>query len=50
MISGYLGKSETFDEAIADFSVAYADQRELDHATLTKAVPAGKIEVADSPA
>ena len=27
-IAGYLGKSDTFDEAIADFAVAYADQTE----------------------
>ena len=45
MISGYLGKSGTFDEAIADFSIAYADQSERDHAALKKAVRAGKIEV-----
>ena len=45
VISGYLGKSDAFDEAIADFSVAYADQSERDHETLTKAVRAGKLEV-----
>ena len=45
-LSGYMGKSDRFDEAIADFSVAYADQSERDHATLKKAVRAGKIEVA----
>ena len=39
-ISGYLGKSDAFDEAIADFSIAYADQSERDHETLMKAVPA----------
>jgi uncharacterized protein (DUF2252 family) len=44
-ISGYLGKSDTFDEAIADFAVAYADQSEVDHAVLLKAVRAGKLEV-----
>jgi len=45
-ISGYLGKnSDKFDEAIADFSVAYADQSERDHETLMKAVRAGKLEV-----
>ena len=44
-ISGYLGKKDTFDEAIADFAVAYADQSERDHETLTKAVRAGKLEV-----
>ena len=44
-ISGYLGKSDKFDEAIADFSVAYADQSERDHEVLMKAVRAGKLEV-----
>src|SRR5208282_5583718 len=45
MISGYLGKSDTFDKAIATFSVAYADQNESDHARVTKAAQAGKLEV-----
>ena len=44
-ISGYLGKSDTFDEAIADFSIAYADQAERDHDALVKAVRAGRLEV-----
>jgi uncharacterized protein (DUF2252 family) len=44
-ISGYLGKSDAFDKAVADFSVAYADQAERDHETLMKAVRAGKLEV-----
>jgi hypothetical protein len=44
-IIGYLGKSDVFDKAIADFSAAYADQSERDHRTLTKAVRAGKLEV-----
>jgi uncharacterized protein (DUF2252 family) len=44
-IAGYLGKSDQFDEAIADFSVAYADQSERDHEILMGAVRAGKLEV-----
>jgi len=44
-ISGYLGKSDAFDQAITDFSIAYADQSERDHETLMKAVRAGKLEV-----
>jgi uncharacterized protein (DUF2252 family) len=44
-IAGYLGKSDQFDEAIADFSVAYGDQSEKDHEVLMKAVRAGKLEV-----
>ncbi|MBL8795226.1 MAG: DUF2252 domain-containing protein [Planctomycetia bacterium] len=44
-ISGYLGKTDQFDEAVADFSVAYADQSERDHEAFVKAVRAGKVEV-----
>jgi len=44
-ISGYLGKSDKFDLAIADFSLAYADQTEKDHRALTQAVRAGDLEV-----
>jgi len=32
-ISGYLGKSDTFDCAIAAFAASYADQAERDYAT-----------------
>jgi uncharacterized protein (DUF2252 family) len=44
-ISGYLGTSEKFDEAIARFATAYADQTERDHKILKKAVHDGKLEV-----
>jgi hypothetical protein len=44
-ISGYLGKSDAFDKAVADFAFAYADQIERDHETFVKAVRAGKVEV-----
>ncbi len=43
-ISGYLGKSDTFDQAIGAFSLAYADQTEHDHAALVKAVRSGRLE------
>jgi len=45
LIAGYLGESDVFDQAIADFAVAYADQSERDHQVLTKAARAGKLEV-----
>jgi hypothetical protein len=41
-ISGYLGKSEAFDEAVAEFANAYADQTERDRILLLKAIRAGK--------
>jgi uncharacterized protein (DUF2252 family) len=43
-LSGYMGKSETFDQALAEFSVAYADQNERDHAALEKAIRSGKVK------
>jgi len=42
-ISGYLGKSDVADRAIAAFSMAYADQNESDHAALKRAVRTGKV-------
>jgi len=45
LISGYLGQSDSFDKAIAAFSIAYADQSEKDHAVLMKAVRRGDLEV-----
>ncbi len=44
MLSGYMGKSDTFDKAIASFSFAYADQNEKDYASLNHAIKEGKIE------
>jgi hypothetical protein len=43
-IAGYLGKKEDFDEALADFSEAYADQNEKDHQALVQAVREGRLE------
>jgi len=45
IISGYLGKGDDFDNAIAQFAKAYADQTERDHAELRAAVKNGRIEV-----
>ena len=44
VLSGYLGKSTAFEDALADFSVAYADQNERDHAALLTAIREGKLE------
>jgi uncharacterized protein (DUF2252 family) len=43
MISGYMGTAEVFDNAIADFAVAYADQNERDYQQLLEAVSAGRV-------
>jgi hypothetical protein len=42
-ISAYLGTSDTFDGAIADFAEAYADQNERDHSAYRAAIKAGRI-------
>jgi uncharacterized protein (DUF2252 family) len=44
-IAAYLGKSPSFDHAIADFSSAYADQNERDYAALQAAAADGRITV-----
>ncbi|MBS1883445.1 MAG: DUF2252 domain-containing protein [Actinobacteria bacterium] len=36
-IAAYLGKGETFDQAMVDFAVAYADQNEADYAAVMAA-------------
>jgi hypothetical protein len=36
-MAGYMGKSEVFDQAIASFAMAYADQTAVDFAALVKA-------------
>jgi uncharacterized protein (DUF2252 family) len=43
-IAGYIGKGGTLSEAIADFSVIYADQAEDDHQALVQAVKEGRVE------
>jgi uncharacterized protein (DUF2252 family) len=42
-IAAYLGAGPGFDQAIARFSTAYADQNELDYQRLADAVAAGEI-------
>jgi uncharacterized protein (DUF2252 family) len=44
-ISGYLGRGESFERAIADFAEKYADQTGQDHAALVAAVQSGRIPV-----
>jgi NAD(P)H-dependent flavin oxidoreductase YrpB (nitropropane dioxygenase family) len=43
-IAGYLGSSEAFDEAVAKFAFAYADQTQRDHEMFVKAVRSGMIK------
>ncbi len=44
VLSGYMGKGTIFEEAIADFSAAYADQNERDYNSLMDAIRTGRVE------
>ncbi len=44
-IAAYLGGKDTFDQAIADFAAAYADQNDRDYAALQDAAASGRIAV-----
>jgi uncharacterized protein (DUF2252 family) len=44
MISGYMGSSQTFDDAICEFAVEYADQTQRDYRAFVKAVRTGQVE------
>ncbi|MGW0121188.1 DUF2252 domain-containing protein [Streptomyces sp. NPDC003327] len=45
-IAAYLGTSDVFDRAVADFSLAYASQNADDFATLGAAIAAGMVTAA----
>jgi uncharacterized protein (DUF2252 family) len=42
-IASYLGGGKVFDEAIADFAEAYAEQNERDYQTFAAAIEAGRL-------
>jgi Uncharacterized protein conserved in bacteria (DUF2252) len=44
-IAAYLGTSDTFDGAIADFSEAYADRNAVAHKAYLDAIAAGRVSV-----
>jgi len=43
-IAAYLGGSDVFDQAVAEFAETYADQTERDHAALADAVASGRVQ------
>jgi uncharacterized protein (DUF2252 family) len=45
-IAAYLGNSPRFDQAIADFAAAYAEQNRRDLAALISAVASGRVQAA----
>jgi uncharacterized protein (DUF2252 family) len=49
LISGYLGRRDSFDRAVAVFARTYADQTERDHAAMVQAVRSGRLVATDGP-
>jgi uncharacterized protein (DUF2252 family) len=45
-IAGYLGKGKSFDKAVANFAMTYADQTERDYQLLVEAVDSGQVVAA----
>jgi uncharacterized protein (DUF2252 family) len=45
-LAAYLGDQETFETAITDFAVRYADQNEQDYQAFTAAIDSGRLPVA----
>jgi uncharacterized protein (DUF2252 family) len=43
-LSAYLGRGPTFERAVQQFAVSYADQNERDHLSLLNAIRAGRIK------
>jgi uncharacterized protein (DUF2252 family) len=43
-IASYLGKSDVFDEAIAEFAEGYADQNDADFQAFTGAIESGRLQ------
>jgi uncharacterized protein (DUF2252 family) len=46
-IAAYLGKRESFDQAITDFSERYADQNEQDYQAFAKAIGSGRLQAVE---
>lgn len=44
-LAGYLGRKDTFDRALAEYAVAYADQVERDYETFMAAIRDGRISI-----
>ena len=44
VMAGYMGSGQTFDDAIGEFAVEYADQNRADHRAFVRAIREGRIE------
>lgn len=46
-VAAYLGRSDKFDRAVADFAEAYADQNERDYAAFKEAAKSGRVQAVE---
>jgi len=44
MMSGYMGSGQTFDDAIGEFAVEYADQNQRDYRAFVTAIRDGRVQ------
>jgi len=44
-MAGYLGSSDQFDDALEQYSAAYADQVEQDYKAFQRAIRSGRLSV-----
>ncbi|MCZ2262059.1 DUF2252 domain-containing protein [Isoptericola nanjingensis] len=47
-LAAYLGRSDVFDRAVADFAADYADQNDRDYAAFLDAVASGRLAAAEA--
>jgi hypothetical protein len=48
-IAGYLGSSDTFDQALTEFAECYGDQNERDYEAFLEEIRSGRLEAAPEP-
>jgi uncharacterized protein (DUF2252 family) len=46
VLAGYCGKSESLDDALVQFSIAYSKQNEIDYGTFLQAIKSGQVSCA----
>ena len=44
-LAGYMGSGQSFDDAVGEFAVEYADQNQHDFRAFTQAIRDGRIQV-----
>ncbi len=47
-IAGYLGRGDSFDEALVTFATRYADRTGDDHRRFTEAISSGQLEAKEA--